>query len=106
MEELIALGADADVKLSQQHMGKWREGEDAPCYLGAERSAKFNFWRLKMGFFSFQRNAPEATQDSIYGLIHIAVRDTAHMILLSSGIASDQEMDVLQERLQHSTTVP
>ena len=69
------MGADINVTLSQQHMGRWRKGEDAPCNLGAEHGAKFNYWLLKVAHLSFLRCAPEATQDSLYGLIHLAVRD-------------------------------
>ena len=72
VEELIALGADVGVTISQQRAEAWSPG-DAPCKLsqnGAE-----NFWDCKMRSLCLPQLAPEAVRDSLFGIIHLAVSD-------------------------------
>ena len=71
VEELIALGASVEVTLSQQRMGAWAP-DDAPCKL-SEHVAK-PLWKLKMGKYVRLQFGPAASVDSIFRLIHLAVR--------------------------------
>ena len=44
-----------------------------------QRGAR-NFWEMKMDNFWNLRLAPEATHDSLFGLIHLAVRDMKSVV--------------------------
>ena len=71
MEQLIALGADVTVTVSQQHAQRWAF-QDAPCKLsqhGAEA-----FWTDKMMNLCLMQTSPEAVRSSLFHLIHLAVR--------------------------------
>ena len=71
VEQLIALGADIRVIKNQHSMFKW-EAEGAPCrlsQLGAE-----SFWLAKMNNLCIIQAATEAVRDSLFELIHLAVR--------------------------------
>lgn len=71
VEQLIALGADIGVIKGQKSMLEWVL-QDAPCKLsphGAE-----SLWMSKMSNLCLMQTAPEAVHDSLFGLIHLAVR--------------------------------
>ena len=71
VEELIALGADVNVTISQQRMQRW-SAQDAPCKL-SQRGGE-SFWQFKMTNLCLLQTAPEAGRGSVLGLIHLAVR--------------------------------
>ena len=71
VEELIALGADVDVTISQQRMQRWT-AQDAPCKL-SQRGGE-SFWMFKMHNLCLLQMSPEAARGSLLGLIHLAVR--------------------------------
>ena len=76
VEALIALGADVNITICQQRVEKW-EMNDVPCNLTQRRTR--GFWKAKMENIVLLRLTPEAVQDSIFGLIHLAVsHQTAH----------------------------
>ena len=88
VEELIGLGADVGVTISQQLVGKWKK-EGVPCKLG---KGAWMLWMLKMNNLCRLRMAPEAVQDSLFGLIHLAVRH----------ISTHVDSDVLHKPLDSS----
>ena len=71
VEELIALGADVNVTLSQPCMEKWVNG--GTHYKLAQGRVR-DLWHSKMENLRVLRLTPEANQDSLFGLIHLAVR--------------------------------
>ena len=83
VEQLIALGADIRVIKDQHSMFEW-EAEGAPCrlsQLGAE-----SFWMDKMNNLCLMQAAREAVFDSLFELIHLAVRweCLCHSFIVSS----------------------
>lgn len=71
MEELIALGANVDVTLSEPRMLTWHR-QAAPCKLTQHGATPF--WQEKMNNLVHLPMGMEASQDSLFGLIHLAVR--------------------------------
>ncbi|CAL5221738.1 g3987 [Coccomyxa viridis] len=70
VEELIALGADVNITISQERIEKWN-AEMAPCKL-SQRGGE-SFWQFKMNNLCLLVTAPEAGRGSILELIHLAV---------------------------------
>ena len=82
VEELIALGANVDVTLSEERMSAWKK-EDAPCKLTQLGAAPF--WRERLHNVTHLRTGMEASKDSLFTLIHLAVSHKNILILLSYG---------------------
>ncbi len=72
MEELIALGVDVNITVSQRHAEQWTP-QDAPCRLAHDRVRKL--WGQKIRTVCMAQMALDPVRDSLYGLIHLAVRD-------------------------------
>ena len=70
-EELSALGADVNVTLSQHRMELW---VTVDTYYKLAQGRLRSFWEAKMDNLGLLRLTPEANQDSLFGLIHLAVR--------------------------------
>ena len=70
MEQLIALGADVAVTVSQKQTEHWGL-EDAPCRL-SQHGAQ-SFWDGKLANLYLNSAAAEASYGSLFNLIHLAV---------------------------------
>ena len=70
VEQLIALGADVAVTISQQRTHSWGL-QDAPCKLSPHGGEAF--WTGKMTNLCLMNAAPEAVYGSLFNLIHLAV---------------------------------
>jgi hypothetical protein len=80
VEQLIALGADVGVTLEQWRMFEWGP-QSAPCKLSMH--AAETLWRAKINNLYLMQAAAEHVYDSLFGLIHLAVRcDTCVTISL------------------------
>ena len=73
VEQLIALGAD--IGGDKRGSGACLSGRsrDAPMQ-AVPRMAQSPLWMSKMSYLCHIQAAPEAVHDSLFGLIHLAVR--------------------------------